>query len=349
MDENRLVQEVAKRVESELKGASRKIREISEMATLAISELKDMVKDEVKEGLKVYWETLGNAKAPFESGPNLSPAALSQLTYTSVAALTRQNLTHAAALTKGDSKAKQIIVERGTQGEVGAAEGLTEKELLEKAQIALQAMADNQAPVEVKFISAKIVKNGGVMYELNSERAASWLRQDAPALEFIANFGRAAVLKSKPFIIIVEFVPVGFDPTNMGDLLMIEEANELSMGAVKSAKWIKPIQRREAKQRTAHLIVNFTSVQDANRILQRGMLIAGTRVRTRKLLQDPRRCFKCHKHGVDHLATNCPQVHDMCRTCTGRHRTSECLETNPKFYKCVNCRADGHAAWSRDC
>jgi hypothetical protein len=187
------------------------------------------------------------------------------------------------------------------------------------------------------------------MYELNSERAASWLRQDAPALEFITNFGRAAVLKSKPFVIIAEFVLVGFDPTNMGDLLTIEEANELSMGAVKSVKWIKPIQRREVKQQTAHLIVNFTSVQDANCILQRGILIAGTRVKTRKLLQDPQRCFKCHQHGVDHLVTNCPQVHDVYGTCTGRHHTSECLKTNPKFYKCVNCRVDGNGAWSRDC
>jgi hypothetical protein len=60
---------------------------------------------------------------------------------------------------------------------MSATEGLTESQLLKKARIALQAMDNTQWTIEVKFISVHILKNGEVIYEINSAKVATWLWQ----------------------------------------------------------------------------------------------------------------------------------------------------------------------------
>jgi hypothetical protein len=51
---------------------------------------------------------------------------------------------HVAAITRGDIKAKQILVKWQDNTTMSATEGLTESQLLKKARIALQAMDNTQ-------------------------------------------------------------------------------------------------------------------------------------------------------------------------------------------------------------
>jgi hypothetical protein len=153
----------------------------------------------------------------------------------------------------------------------------------------------------------------------------------------------------KNFSIIAEYVLISFEPDDSAELARLEVSNELEEGVMKMAKWIKPVQQCDPKQRTAHLILGVTSMHDANKILRNGLLITRMRVRARKLLQEPRRCLKCHKLGTDHLAATCSQEHDVCGTCAGNHCTAECAVRASGEFRYANCKIGGHATWSRDC
>ncbi|KIJ40740.1 hypothetical protein M422DRAFT_86884, partial [Sphaerobolus stellatus SS14] len=107
--------------------------------------------------------------------------------------------------------------------------------------------------------------------------------------------------------------------------------------------------RRKEGQRVAHLLVKASGAEVANKILRDGMVIKGKRVRGRKMAREPRRCLKCQRIDVPHIAASCTSVKETCGTCGESHHTKECQETNPAKYKCANCNIHGHAAWSREC
>lgn len=104
----------------------------------------------------------------------------------------------------------------------------------------------------------------------------------------------------------------------------IEETNNLQAMLILTAKWIKPPHRRLVGQRTAHLLIGFKTIEGANSVIRNGLYIAGKRVSSRKLIQEPQRCMKCQGLRGDHIAAECMKVEDTCGTCTGSHQTESC-------------------------
>ena len=76
----------------------------------------------------------------------------------------------------------------------------------------------------------------------------------------------------------------------------------------------------------------------------------GQRFRARKMLEEPKRCYRCQRLG--HTATGCKEIHEICPNCAGAHGGKDCDRT-PDKYKCVNCLKaklkSNHAVWDRDC
>ncbi|KIJ36219.1 hypothetical protein M422DRAFT_84296, partial [Sphaerobolus stellatus SS14] len=162
--------------------------------------------------------------------------------------------------------------------------------------------------------------------------------------DFVRQLGERAVIKDRNITLLVEFVPLTFDTEKTENIAVVENDSRLPVGAIVSARWIKPENRR--KEGHAHLIVRVSGAEVANKILWEGMVIKGKRVRGRKMAREPRRCLKCQRMEVPHIATSCMSVKE---TCGESHHTKECQETNPAKYKCANCNIHGHAAWSREC
>ncbi|KAF8578107.1 hypothetical protein K439DRAFT_1362993 [Ramaria rubella] len=111
----------------------------------------------------------------------------------------------------------------------------------------------------------------------------------------------------------------------------------------------QPPQQWDPKQSSVHVIITLNSLAAANMAIATGLVIAGKRVQTRKLLQEPRRCLKCHQIGANHTTADCKQIHDTCGMCSTMHRTSECTIRDPKKYRCSNCKGIGHTAWDQEC
>ncbi|KAG2739589.1 hypothetical protein P692DRAFT_201729436, partial [Suillus brevipes Sb2] len=188
--------------------------------------------------------------------------------------------------------------------------------------------------------------HGGILYELDSAESVLWFNTPAHRGKFATNFGSNATFKDRSFNILVENIPISYNPSSIHANTEVETKGGLTQGSITKARWIKPITRRKPDQRTAHTIITLKSKENANQILRFGISIEGKKVYGRKLLPEPTRCLKCQSYDASHVAAECTQEHDTCGTCGAQHRTAVCKVDDPNYYQCANCDCQGHASWS---
>ena len=259
---------------------------------------------------------------------------------------------HAVAVARCDSQARTIHLTppQVPEDADNSLNSLGEDVLVIKANLALEhAQKDTDlVPTGAKFLSVRKTAHGSLLYEVDSADTVAWLWSDEGQRAFASNFGTEVSLATKPFSTIVEYVPALFAINDTHTIRELEQVNDLPVGAVRLIRWIKPIERRTPNQRTAHAIVDFFRPEDANMAIKNGLLMKGKRCSIRKLLPEPTRCMKCQSFD-GHYAKSCTSTRDTCGTCTGDHRTRDCTVTSQEHRRCANCRASGHAAWSREC
>ncbi|KAH7903837.1 hypothetical protein BJ138DRAFT_971929, partial [Hygrophoropsis aurantiaca] len=197
--------------------------------------------------------------------------------------------------------------------------------------------------------SARRLRGGSILLELESREAANWLNSSFTRDIFVQKFLPGAVIKGRNLQVIAEGVPISLNPDSEQSLTEIAEKSGLDEFSITKARWIKPLQRRSPQQKNAHIILTFSSKEAANKAIRQGLNIEGKRVFARKLLPEPPRCLKCHSLTGSHFAAKCPSNHDTCGTCGEEHRTSDCFVTDPAERFCANCKTKGHAAWERSC
>lgn len=260
---------------------------------------------------------------------------------------------HTTTLARINIRQKQVLIDKAPGTSTNGLETLTEEELVKKAKTALTMMGleAGDAPEGTRFRGARKLKNGGIIYEMETAEAAAWLKGNDVMDRFIAKYGGKSIIKNRAFTVVIEYVPVTIDlEENPQDTYhILEKANNLQPLSILNAKWIKPPYRRTRGQRTAHLIMGFKSQDAANQSIKEGLVVAGKRVWARKLIHEPRRCLKCQRIGAGHLAAECSQKHDTCGTCAEDHRTETCKITEKHEFRCINCEKEGHAAWDRMC
>jgi hypothetical protein len=130
---------------------------------------------------------------------------------------------------------------RDPAAETDCFEGLTEKELILKAQIAVQLLQSEELDTldEVDFVHAKKTAGGGVILVLKTEEAADWLRSELVMTRFAKELGGLVTAGAALCMVIAEYVPVTFDPSATYALLRIEEDSGLEMGIIREARFIK--------------------------------------------------------------------------------------------------------------
>ncbi|KAI0083049.1 hypothetical protein BDY19DRAFT_864541, partial [Irpex rosettiformis] len=194
--------------------------------------------------------------------------------------------------------------------------------------------------------------NGGLMYEMTTEKGAKWVSAIENRANFIHHYGGDPDMKisGQSFQILVDFTPVHFDPSDSAALEWVEINNNMKEGSILEARWIKPVAYREENQRTALLALYLKTAEEANRALKHGLTICGKLLRPRKSIAEPRRCLKCQMVGARHVAATCRAAQDTCGTCGKTdHNTKACKVKDPAQRHCKNCGVDGHGAWDRTC
>jgi hypothetical protein len=120
----------------------------------------------------------------------------------------------------------RLVKAAGLEGD-GMAE-LTEKQLVEKANVALDLMglqAEDKL-TGTRFVGvSKLNGTGGVMYEMDSEEAAKWLKGGDVMKAFIAKMGSTADYRAQTYEVVVDWVPTMLDMGQMGALESIEQVS----------------------------------------------------------------------------------------------------------------------------
>ena len=261
------------------------------------------------------------------------------------------NYEQAALVAKGNLLDRQVVVRKAHDADSDQLASLTERELVQKATIALELMgiAASDRPTGMKFIEARRTQSGTVIYTLDATASADYLRRDDVMRAFMDHFGGTSALHARAYQVVVEHVPVTFDVTSTDALHRAEEASGLPRGAIYEARWIKPTHLRGPGQKVAFIIMGFSSRETANHAMNYGVVLEGKHCRTRKLLPEPKRCVKCQGYG--HFARECTSTRDVCARCAGEHRTTDqdCPVGKGQTTKCANCNTTGHGAADRSC
>lgn len=259
---------------------------------------------------------------------------------------------HEAIVAKGYQSAKQIIIRKDPKSADNALTNLSEIELVAKANTTIDLMGTENfdMPPGTAFVGAKKLRNGNIMYLLNTHDAGNWINQTEVQKAFMESYGGSANIQSSLYYVIAEFVPTTFLEDSTFTHLKIEENSSLSRDTLIYSKYIKPAHLRTKNQKVAHVIFGFNSRHAANTAIQYGLIVEGKHVNARKKLTEPKRCLKCQKFG--HYVPDCDAKEDTCARCKGPHRTSACNITDTASFNCSNClgaNAKGHGAADRNC
>lgn len=305
-----------------------------------------------------------NAATSSTRPPLTPPPTIPQTTTFSYAQVTGQQLpsTHATNITRNSDKRRQFTIQPASRDDNLGLDELTELEILTKLKLAYDTMTigKDTAPRDLKFTSVRRMKKGGILFDINTDEAADWLRVGETQKDFTKHFSATAIVQGYQFRVLAEFVPISFEAESNQAAICIEEANGLPAGTIVEVGWVKRADRRSATQQVAHLKIAFAKIGQANNAIERGLSIQGKRVNIRQMIVEPQRCAKCQLYGHDnnrgapHFAKNCAWIHDVCGLCGEKHRTSDCKASMPDQAQCANCKVGGrdprgHSVHSRNC
>ena len=220
--------------------------------------------------------------------------------------------------------------------------GVSTAGLVNAANVALHGL---EHAADHRFVSAHWLNNGGMVLEINSEAAIGWIGALVTRASFLGRFAPDSSVRERAFPPMVQFMPLYFKPDSDSEVRSVEKDNDLPAGSLLCARWIKPPYRRNREQMCSHIILVTSATEAANKILTNGLLVCQKRVYAKKCKKEPTHCLKCQ--GWDHLSYSCVQAFDTCATCAGRHKTANC--SLGVQLRCVSCRMEGHASWSRFC
>jgi hypothetical protein len=170
---------------------------------------------------------------------------------------------------------------------------------------------DDTPDIHIKAITR--LRNGGFIVELTTLEAAKWVRVPENQLKITNALDLPATIKERHFSIIVPFLPIASSVEDPAWLRTVEEENDMSVGAIESANWIKPRQRRAPMQCVAHAIFHFANPHSANNILRDGIYIGQEKLHPQKDKREPVRCVRCQLWG--HIVRDCKALKDVCGTC----------------------------------
>lgn len=222
-----------------------------------------------------------------------------------------------------------------------------------KANLAIEAMDTDGKLDGIKVLGLFRLNNRGLVYEMDTEESADWLRGREAAEDFTNKFGANIVIKQRKWTAVAPFVPITFEVGDRGRLRVAEQC-QVDEKDIMEVRWMKLERLRKQGQRVALLGIACSLERALDRVLGAGkMWLEGKYMDIRQNKTVPQRCHKCQKITTAHISSMCPSQEEVCGTCMGNHRTRECTVTDYRQFACANCKARGmdynHIVWNVMC
>ena len=245
-------------------------------------------------------------------------------------------------LAREAAKERQIIINIGNDSPLAPGK-VSHAQLVEKIKSALTNLPSTDSALEVKTVTQ--YRNGGTMIEFASAEAANTLKKGDNQEKFLKALDPKASIRERAYAVVIQFVPINFNPSSTSDIKALESENGWNPGTVLTARWIKPPARRTNHQQFAHIIATLNDPMVANEGIRSGITFRNNKLQMKKNRREPMRCAKCQHYS--HIAKDCLSHTDRCANCAEEHKTSECQ--TPYIQRCIPCEANDHASWNRDC
>ncbi|KAF8806929.1 hypothetical protein BYT27DRAFT_7100428, partial [Phlegmacium glaucopus] len=266
---------------------------------------------------------------------------------------------HAQVVAKAELQKRRVQMTRAAGMEGDRTNELSKKQLVEKANMAIELMdiPASTKPEEARFVGANKMNgqaSGDIIYEMNLSVAAEWIKEKEVMTLFIGEMGSTVDFRAQTFEVVFDWVPTSFKLEHKETWASVELASGIRGTAIHEARWIKPLHMRSPGQRIAIMILGFAMQENANTAINAGLFVEGKKVWGRKQTQEPRRCLKCQCFGT-HKASQCAAIHETCGRCAKQHKTNSCPVTLQSEMECSNCRGNkeeqstGHGAADRRC
>ena len=186
---------------------------------------------------------------------------------------------------KNAIKERQVLITVSNDSDLAPGK-VSHSQLVERIKEALEAISKDGEP-ELHLKAASQHRNGNIVIEMMNELAAQRLRENTVKQAFIDKLDPKAVFKDHSYTIVLQFVPVSFNPSQRANLTDLERENGWKEGSVLTAQWIKPPERRANDQQVAHILATLGDVQTANTILRDGLTIDQWKLQAKKNKREP--------------------------------------------------------------
>ena len=244
-------------------------------------------------------------------------------------------------------KKRQVLIEFDNTRERHL-DSMNDVTLARKAKDAITtawAISPLPKPQEPGVRAAVLLRGGGLLLELTNSETADWLHKETNRRAFLDNLGSGASIKDRTYQVIVQFIPIAFNPDDNASIRQYEETNGLEKGSVLKVEWIKPVEDRKQMQRVAMARFYHRDAKSANHILSKGAYILNKKTIPKKPRKEPIRCLKCQQFG--HERRHCTAATARCAKCACAHETEECTAPR-RGWECVNCGCR-HPSYDRYC
>jgi hypothetical protein len=194
-------------------------------------------------------------------------------------------------------------------------------------------------------VAVRQLTSGDYQVTLTSSAARKTLEQTTGWLQGIAE---TAQIKKTAYVVRAHGVRIEpLDASNQKQCIeTLRNANQKLHPGLDITRIAWPKRILEGKQRYGSLIIDTSSIEQANRLISQGIIHEGEIKYCDRFIREARvtQCVKCQQFG--HIARFCKNT-TCCGRCANDHDTREC--TKPvTVRKCALCKGN-HAAWSNAC
>ncbi|KAH9913720.1 uncharacterized protein B0H18DRAFT_839673, partial [Fomitopsis serialis] len=107
-------------------------------------------------------------------------------------------------------------------------------------------------PKGMAFLTVRRLREGGLLYEVNTKEGATWLQHQDNKKRFTDRFGLESAIRARHYACLLRGVPTYFRPGDDDALRDLEHANGWDRHDLTAAHWIKPEDKRRDGQKSAY-------------------------------------------------------------------------------------------------
>jgi hypothetical protein len=210
------------------------------------------------------------------------------------------------------------------------------------------AQSENEHIVNVKIMSTNQLKSGDLSIKTATNTEMQALRQFTE--DWTPRIGNGTSVRNPTYGILVHGIRVS--SMNMENFEenrnTILQDNKPFVPAA-DIKYIGWLTRLVPNKTMSSAIIEFTRPEDANKIIDEGLVWQGEMCQTELYERGCRlkQCFQCQKYG--HIGTQCKAA-KACGYCAQEHSSRDCPSKTDRETprKCATCHG-AHEAWSQQC